>query len=121
MAFVKRYTELIVMKESNKTSAKGRGYETGDISLIRSVGPASGYLAVLVFTFYLNSPEITRLYHRPELLWPVSICILYWITRIWFLAHRGKMTDDPIVFAAKDPSSYITWLIAALLVIGAAI
>jgi len=33
--------------------------------------------------------------------------LLYWISRIWLIAHRGQMHDDPLVFALKDPASYV--------------
>jgi hypothetical protein len=41
--------------------------------------------------------------------------LLYWISRIVMVTHRGKMTDDPIVYAASDKVSL------AILVAGAAI
>jgi hypothetical protein len=37
--------------------------------------------------------------------------LLYWVSRMWVIAHRGQMNDDPIVFAAKDWGS---WLVIAL-------
>jgi hypothetical protein len=37
--------------------------------------------------------------------------LLYWITRIWMLAWRGRMHDDPLAFAARD---WHTYIIAAL-------
>jgi hypothetical protein len=40
---------------------------------------------------------------------------LFWISRIWMIAHRGQMHDDPIVFALKDPVSY--WIGALALAI----
>ena len=119
LAVAKRYTELRVMIENNKTKSKGRGYIIEDVDILRSIGPSFGYLSVLVFILYVNSAEIKVLYDRPEMLWPVAICVLYWITRIWFLAHRGKMTDDPIVFTVKDPVSYILGFIVLILAIGA--
>ena len=121
LAFVKRYTELRAAASLGGKSAKGRGYSTSDIEMIRSVGPISGYLAVLVFAFYLNSPEVARLYANTLTLWPITLCLLFWITRIWFKAHRGEMTDDPIVFTIKDPASYAVFLIIIALLIGAVI
>lgn len=121
LAFVKRYTELRTAASLGNKSAKGRGYSTSDIEMIRSVGPISGYLAVLVFAFYLNSAEVARLYANTVTLWPVTLCLLFWITRIWFKAHRGEMTDDPIVFTIKDPASYAVFLIIIALLIGAVI
>ena len=119
LAIVKRYTELLTIQNENKNKTKGRGYFVDDISILVTLGTVSGYLSVLVFVLYLHSPEVDVLYKSPELLWIVAICLLYWITRIWFLAHRGKMHDDPIVFTAKDKTSYFIGLIVLILVIGA--
>jgi 4-hydroxybenzoate polyprenyltransferase len=107
LAVVKRYTELIVMKKDKKTKIMGRGYQTEDAALLLGIGPASGYLAVLVFTLYVNSPKVATLYSEPILLWAIAPFMLFWVTRMWLLAHRGEMTDDPIVFTVKDKYSYI--------------
>ena len=55
-------------------------------------------------------------------MWPACIALrvaarfivpvlLYWISRVWFLAHRGQMQDDPVKFALSDRRS---WACAAL-------
>lgn len=119
LAVLKRYTELRIMIENNKKKSKGRGYIVEDFDILRSIGPALGYISVLVLVLYVNSDDISRLYKYSKLLWPVSICLLFWITRIWFLAHRGRMTDDPIVFTGKDPVSYVLGIIVVILAIGA--
>jgi len=31
--------------------------------------------------------------------------LLAWVSNIWLTAHRGEMTDDPVVFAATNPAS----------------
>lgn len=113
LAFVKRFSELHLMQESKQTKSKGRGYVVGDIELFRSIGPASGYLSVVVLCFYINSREVVLLYKHPELLLLIGPFLLYWITRMWLWALRGKMTDDPIVFAAKDPASYVIGALVA--------
>jgi len=118
LAFVKRYGELRMA--GNNGSANGfleaRGYQTGDIDLLGSVGASSGYVAVAVFALYINSNDVHLLYQRPALLWLIAPLILYWITRVWFLAHRGKMHDDPVVFALTDRHSYfLAGLITLLL------
>jgi hypothetical protein len=70
------------------------------------MGAASGYLAVLVLALYLNSEEVIRLYRRPVVLFLVCPLLLYWISRMWLLAHRGRIHEDPIVAATRDPTSY---------------
>ncbi|ACC71450.1 UbiA family prenyltransferase [Paraburkholderia phymatum] len=102
LAMLKRYVELEAMLQQGKTEAAGRGYLTQDMSILRSYGTAAGYLAVLVLALYLNSPEFKLLYHHPKMLWAVFGLTLYWVSRIWMLAFRGQMNDDPIVFTFKD-------------------
>lgn len=119
LAFLKRYTELLVMKSSNKEKASGRGYEVGDISLLLAFGAASGFMAVLVFALYTNSDQVKSLYTKPDLLLLVNVFLVYWITRVWLLAHRGKMTDDPIVYTGKDKASWLIGILIATIVIWA--
>ncbi len=121
LAMVKRYTELLSLRKLNKTTTTGRGYHVEDINLLLAIGPASGYLSVLIFALYVNSKEMIQLYDNPGFLWMVAPLLLFWITRIWLLANRGEMHDDPIVFTGKDPVSYVVGAMIALLVFGAAI
>jgi 4-hydroxybenzoate polyprenyltransferase/phosphoserine phosphatase len=124
LALMKRFTELLAARQQNKIDLKGRGYIAGDLQLVATLGTGSGYLAVLVLALYVNSQEsqVQRLYHHPYLLLCICPLLLYWISRVWFLAHRGEMHDDPIVFALKDPVSYVVgaltlivlWLAATL-------
>ncbi len=92
LALLKRYSELRFLREANFDPLKGRGYEKDDEDLLRTAGIASGYLSVLVFTLYINAPEIMQHYGRPQLLWFIAPCLLYWITHAWLLAQRGKCT-----------------------------
>lgn len=109
LALVKRYVELKAIEKAGQFRTVGRDYTPADLPMVGSAGLASGYLAVLVFTLYISqSPMATRLYERPQVLWLVAPLLLYWITRLWFIAHRGELEDDPIVFALKDKVSWAT-------------
>jgi 4-hydroxybenzoate polyprenyltransferase len=107
LAFLKRYAELLMVAERNDRQTSGRGYLTEDIAVIESVGPTSGYLAVMVLCLYLNSEVVTKIYKHPWFLWFLCPLFLYWITRLWFLARRRTMADDPVVFATTDRVSLI--------------
>ncbi len=119
LAFLKRYSELRLMQMRNREHMSGRKYSLLDIDLLRGIGPTSGYLSVLVLALYINSKEVLELYRHPAFLWFINPCLLYWITRMWFLAHRGKMTDDPIVFAIKDSRSYFIGVVILTIVFAA--
>jgi len=117
LAFVKRFTELQQVQRDNSFSIKGRGYRVSDLELISTMGVGSGYLAVLVLALYVTNPLVTELYRRPAALWLACPVLLYWISRVWLLAHRGLLHEDPIVFALKDKQSWLVCLL--LLIVGA--
>jgi 4-hydroxybenzoate polyprenyltransferase len=106
MAVMKRYTELSLLRPLESLTASGRSYSSGDQKWLGSIGAVSAYLPVLVMALYINSQDVMALYRRPRILWLVCPFLLYWITRLWFLAHRGKIDDDPLVFTFRDPLSY---------------
>jgi 4-hydroxybenzoate polyprenyltransferase len=41
-------------------------------------------------------------------MWAACPLLLFWLSRVWLLAHRGQMHDDPIVFAMRDNVSRLT-------------
>jgi 4-hydroxybenzoate polyprenyltransferase/phosphoserine phosphatase len=107
LALLKRFTELRALRLQKEHGAKGRGYVAADLELVAMLGVASGFLAVLVMALYVNSPEVWKLYLNP--VWLLMVCplLLFWISRIWLIAHRGGMHDDPVVFALRDGVSYV--------------
>jgi 4-hydroxybenzoate polyprenyltransferase len=113
LAFAKRYAELMSVQDRQERQPRGRGYLVDDLATIESFGPTAGYAAVLVFCLYVNSDAVRPLYHRPDVLWFAAPILLYWITRVWFLARRRVLHDDPIMFAVKDR---VSWAAAAVVV-----
>jgi 4-hydroxybenzoate polyprenyltransferase len=123
LAFVKRYGELRLAGNRGGDAGflEARGYQPGDLDLLRSVGASSGYVAVAVFALYINSGDVHLLYARPAALWLIGPLILYWITRVWLLAHRGRMHSDPVVFAFTDRTSYLIAVLVAILLLVASL
>ncbi|MEM8605700.1 MAG: UbiA family prenyltransferase [Myxococcota bacterium] len=119
LAFVKRYSELMQLRESSEQVLRGRNYGLADIPLVTSIGPAAGLLAVLVFALYINSPSILTYYSTPEALWGICLVLVYWVTRIWFLTGRNEMHDDPVLFAVRDPVSIVCGLLCVLCLLAA--
>lgn len=108
LALLKRYTELEVLQRSEQKYSRGRGYRVSDMSLLQNLGITSGYLSILILALYLNSTDVTLRYLHPERLWLLCPFMLYWISRIWLIAHRGEMTDDPLEFAIYNRGSQVT-------------
>ncbi|WP_369940402.1 UbiA family prenyltransferase [Xanthomonas medicagonis] len=119
LALLKRYTELHAMLNTGRTKASGRAYSVEDLSLLQSMGAASGYIAVMVMALYINSPASVALYRHPQVLWLICPVLLYWVSRVWVIAHRGDMHDDPIVFAATDRVSQIVVALCGLFALSA--
>jgi 4-hydroxybenzoate polyprenyltransferase/phosphoserine phosphatase len=107
LAAVKRQAELVDLIKRKEIKISGRDYETHDLPIIAMISVASGYISVLVMILYINSPTVTILYQAPKILWGVCCILLYWLTRTIMLTHRGRMHDDPVIFAATDRTSQI--------------
>jgi len=107
LALVKRYSELFNLEGRQETRAQRRGYHAGDLPLVSNMGLTSAYLSVLIFALYLNEPDIQARYANPVWLWIVTPALLYWLSRIWLLASRGRLHEDPVLFAVRDTTSYL--------------
>lgn len=116
LALVKRFVELEAARQQNRGEIRGRGYRATDLPLVASLGPTCGYLSVLIVALYANSLEVKLLYQSPLLLLLICPLLLFWISRIWLIAHRGQMNEDPVVFALKDRVSYLVGALSALVI-----
>ena len=110
LAAVKRQAELVDMAKRGTLTTKGRDYHIEDLPIISMVGLASGYISVLVMALYVSSPAVMELYAKPETLWGICCVLLYWLTRVVLITHRGEMHDDPVVFAVKDRVSQVCFV-----------
>lgn len=119
LAMVKRYTEVRGVVGEGRSQVAGRGYVAQDLPLIEVLGASSGYLSVLVLAFYIDSTASQALYRHHEYLWALTPVLLYWISRIWLIARRGGMHDDPVVFAVTDRPSLVAAAICAAVVVAA--
>lgn len=117
LALVKRYAELLVQKAAGRDKAHGRGYVIGDAPVLRSLGVAAGYMAVVVLALYLNSEAVRQLYRTPELLALAVPIVVFWVSWLWLCATRGEMHDDPLVFAFKDRASLVAGGLFALVMV----
>ena len=109
LALVKRFTELLTMRQREETTTFGRGYRTTDRETLSQFGSASAYGAVLVLAFYIDSEAVRNLYTHLEVIWLLCPLLLYMLTRIWLLARRGELHEDPVVFMIRD--RYGQWLV----------
>lgn len=107
LASVKRLTELVGAENLNKQKIHGRGYKAENKKTVYWLAVSTGLLSVLVLILYVNSPQVTRLYTSPNILWLICFIMLFWILRIIYVSSKGKIKDDPIVYAINDKISYL--------------
>jgi 4-hydroxybenzoate polyprenyltransferase len=114
IALAKRYVEV-----NRHGPSERRGYREADAPVLLALGIGTGLLAVQVLALYIYSPEVRQLYARPEVLWLMCPVMLCWIARLWLLAGRGELNDDPLIFALRDKGSYATAGCAAVILMAA--
>jgi 4-hydroxybenzoate polyprenyltransferase/phosphoglycolate phosphatase-like HAD superfamily hydrolase len=120
LALVKRYVELAASPETETGKISGRGYRVSDRQVLAEAGIAATFSSVLVLALYIDSDQVKTLYERPYLIWLLCPIVLYLSLRIWVLARRGEMHEDPVVFILSDWRSQVMVLAGAVLVAAAA-
>jgi 4-hydroxybenzoate polyprenyltransferase/phosphoserine phosphatase len=121
LAMVKRFSELANLRERGVASSHGRGYAVTDLEQIRAFGTASAYASVVVFALYISRPDVDALYHHSARLWLLVPIMIYWLSRVWLLASRGELDEDPVIFAIRDRVSLALAVCIAILAIFATI
>ncbi len=118
LALAKRYSELIASADSHEDKILNRrGYQLSDIPFVLGYGCGSSLMSVLVIAIYLNSPDVSVHYRRSSMLWFVCPTLAYWSGRLWILAARGELDEDPVLFAIKDKTTYLLGAIIVMIVL----
>ena len=107
LAIAKRFAELENLTSSGSTPNNDRGYLLADLDQLRSFGTASAYAAVVDFAIYISGPDVMRLYRHPRMLWLIVPMMVLWLNRVWLLASRGQLDEDPVAFAITDLMSLL--------------
>lgn len=115
LALIKRCGELVSMRDRGEVTSSGRGYSVADLAVLQPLGIACSVAAVLVLALYVRSPDVEYRYASPFLLWGALIALLIWLARLWLDTARGRMHDDPLVYALLEPTG--RWLIFAIAVL----
>ncbi|MGY6536625.1 MAG: UbiA family prenyltransferase [Pararhodobacter sp.] len=119
LAAVKRQAELVDMAGRGADKTEGRGYRATDLPVITQIATASGFVSVLVLMLYLTDPGMREQGYSPLLIGTACLLLIYWLSRMILLAHRGEMDDDPMVFSLRDPVSLVSLMLFTGLFLGA--
>jgi len=106
ISIAKRHVEVLKRSRAGGGALPGRGFEASDEAVTLAFGVASSVASILVLVMYLMEGAFpTDFYKEPVFLWALPATVGGWITRVWLLAHRGELDDDPVAFAIRDPVS----------------
>jgi 4-hydroxybenzoate polyprenyltransferase/phosphoserine phosphatase len=105
LALVKRYAEVHRIAASAQQNVAGRGYRTAHLAWIGGFGAVAAGTSLLVLALYVDSTKSAALYRQPHWLWLLLPLLGAWLWRVWSLARRGRMHEDPVVFALTDVPS----------------
>ncbi len=117
LALLKREIEFV--RVAAGAGLAGRGYRPQHRRLLRGCGIAAGIAAAGVLALYVDSTKSAALYAQPQHLWWLVGLLALWLARLWRLAARGRMHDDPLVFALTDWPSLLAFGLAAAIVLAA--
>jgi 4-hydroxybenzoate polyprenyltransferase len=115
LAMVKRFSELQNLNTRGVNPTNGRGYLLSDIEQLRSFGTSSAYASIVIFALYINGRDVVALYHHPNRMWLITPLLILWVSRVWLLASRGLLDEDPVVFALSDRMSLLLGLGVAII------
>jgi 4-hydroxybenzoate polyprenyltransferase/phosphoserine phosphatase len=120
LAVAKRHTEIVRAGSEPGHSLASRGYRVEDGALTLVLGVSTAVASLLIMVLFIVEEVLRRTaYQNPKVLWGVPIALAIWVGRIWLLAHRGRMADDPVSFALRDAVSLALGLMVAALFLAA--
>jgi 4-hydroxybenzoate polyprenyltransferase/phosphoglycolate phosphatase-like HAD superfamily hydrolase len=106
LSVAKRHVEVLRRATTAERHLAHRGYRAEDAGLTLGLGLATATASPLILVLYIiNTAWPSGMYRTPEALWVAPVVLSMWLMRVWLLANRGELDDDPVVFAIKDRQS----------------
>jgi len=106
LALLKRYEEMGGVIE-HSPDARIRGYNVRHRIAVERLGWLCAAMAGVVLMLYLHSDTVQALYRHVQILWIAAGLMTGFLAWMWLAARRGRMHEDPVVFALREPMSYV--------------
>jgi 4-hydroxybenzoate polyprenyltransferase len=118
LAIAKRHAEILRAGSHGLQQLEGRGYLISDESMTLVFGISACMASIVIVVIYLVEDVFARhVFTNPEWLWVTPVAIFLFACRIWVLAHRARMIDDPVAFALRDRVSIGLGALVALAIL----
>jgi len=72
---------------------------------------------VVIFAIYIGGHDVMMHYARPNRLWFAVPLLILWLSRVWLLASRGELNEDPVIFAFTDRMSLLIGVLLTVVVL----
>ncbi len=106
LSMAKRHVEVVRKAAAGETRVASRGYRAEDAPLTLGLGLATATATPVILVLYLiDSAWPSGAYAEPNALWVAPVVLSLWLMRVWLLANRAELDEDPVTFALKDPAS----------------
>jgi 4-hydroxybenzoate polyprenyltransferase len=115
LALMKRDAQLTTARGEFRESALGRPYVRDDLPMLRALAAAAIMASLLAVGILIHG--LADQTARPEVLWLIVPVLGAWLCRCLFLAVRGTLNEDLVVFVCTDRYSLITLAGLVLLLI----
>jgi 4-hydroxybenzoate polyprenyltransferase len=103
LALAKRHAEVMSTADKQADGIAGRGYGPNDWPITLTFGVGAGLVSIVIMLLYMtNDAAPSGFYHHPGWLYAIPALLTLWLMRIWLLAHRMQLHNDPVVFALTD-------------------
>ncbi|MDZ4761016.1 MAG: UbiA family prenyltransferase [Alphaproteobacteria bacterium] len=106
LSLAKRHVEVIRKAAVGERVVANRGYTAEDAPLTLGLGLATATACPVILVLYLiDSAWAANAYAFPGAVWTGPVVLSLWLMRVWLLANRAQLDDDPVTFAIRDPLS----------------
>jgi len=103
LCFAKRYVEVDGSALRGRSTVSSRGYQVEDSPLLMAVGIATGTASIVIMVLYIMFDAFQESFYGHTMwLWAFPVILFLWVCRVWLLAVRKQLDDDPIAFAVTD-------------------
>jgi len=111
LGWLKRTAEL--RAQAGRGAGALRPHRDPHLRVLALAGKASGALAVVASAGFISSRYAAELYASPARLHALLPLAAFWLARMWWLADRGRVDEDPVRFVLGDRVSLVFGVAAA--------